>query len=75
MPLYTYVCPGCNKPTERVSSIADMDKQLCECGTALTRDEIPPSNVAPGLTLEYAAWTTDNARIEVPHRMGRVTKP
>lgn len=84
MPTYVYQCanPECadyQTSEERVVPIKEMDAQRCVlCDYKLSREEIPESGgVAPGLTLEYAAWaeTKDKQkfRVEVPHRMGRKT--
>ena len=41
MPMYVYVCSECGNQFERISSVADGDKQLevpcSECGAKLTR--------------------------------------
>lgn len=50
--LYAYKCPKCKTTEDRISSIAEMNKQVCLCGTKLVKDWSRVSFYSPK-TIEY----------------------
>ena len=42
MPLYEYHCPACETEVQRIVSISERDKQVCECTNFLSRKVSAP---------------------------------